>query len=253
MTDPYESPKSELQARIPGTGIVGSLGTAVAGEYSYAISDVMKEAWSLVKGAKLPILLAGIIAIGIVMAVQQVIIYLSVDPQSYLSGGEFLKGIAISQLQSIVALPVTLPLLTGLMFVGINRACGKATSIGDLFFCFSKLVPLLAIGVISMICMSIGYILLFVPGLYLAVAYIFAAPLVVEKNLSPWQALESSRKAVTHSWFKTLGLILLLGLIVALSAIPLLIGLIWTLPFTIIAYGVLYRVIFGVEDLKEAV
>ena len=109
------------------------------------------------------------------------------------------------------------------------------------------MIPLLVVGVISMLCMTVGYILFILPGIYLAIAYMFALPLLVDKNLTPWQALESSRKAVTHTWFKTLGFVLVLGLIVGLSVIPLLVGLIWSVPLAIIAYGVLYRVIFGVE------
>ena len=33
-------------------------------------------------------------------------------------------------------------------------------------------------------------------------AYLLAIPLVVERGLSPWQALEASRKAITQHWFK---------------------------------------------------
>lgn len=73
-----------------------------------------------------------------------------------------------------------------------------------------------------------------------------AIPLVVERGLTPWQALETSRKAITQRWFKVFGLFLLLGLITLVSAIPLGVGLVWTIPLFVIAMGVLYRTIFGV-------
>jgi uncharacterized membrane protein len=69
---------------------------------------------------------------------------------------------------------------------------------------------------------------------------------VVERGLSPWQALETSRKAISQHWFKVFGLFLLLGIIMGLSMIPVGIGLIWTIPLFIISMGVLYRTIFGV-------
>ncbi|MNG14005.1 hypothetical protein D3C84_977260 [compost metagenome] len=69
---------------------------------------------------------------------------------------------------------------------------------------------------------------------------------MVERGLSPWQALEASRKAITQHWFKVFGLCLLLGLITMVSAIPLGIGLVWSIPLFVIAMGVLYRTIFGV-------
>ena len=60
-----------------------------------------------------------------------------------------------------------------------------------------------------------------------------AIPLIVERGLSPWQAMEASRKAITQHWFKVFGLFLLLGLI-------------WTIPLFVMVMGVLYRTIFGV-------
>jgi uncharacterized membrane protein len=72
-----------------------------------------------------------------------------------------------------------------------------------------------------------------------------AIPLVIDRGLSPWQAMEASRKAITQHWFKVFGLIFTLGLMILVSAIPLGIGLIWTLPLTVICMGILYRTIFG--------
>jgi len=97
-----------------------------------------------------------------------------------------------------------------------------------------------------MLLIYLGMILLLIPGIYLAVAYMLAIPLIVERGLSPWQAMEASRKAITQHWFKVFGLFLLLGLIVSISAIPLGIGLIWTIPLFVMVMGVLYRTIFGV-------
>jgi len=99
---------------------------------------------------------------------------------------------------------------------------------------------------VMMLLVYLGMFLLLIPGLYLAVAYLLAIPLVVERGLAPWQALETSRKAISQHWFKVFGLFLLLGLITLVSAIPLGIGLVWSIPLFVIAMGVLYRTIFGV-------
>jgi uncharacterized membrane protein len=88
-----------------------------------------------------------------------------------------------------------------------------------------------------------------VPGIYLSVAYILAIPLVVERGLSPWQALEASRKAISQHWFKVFGLFLLLGVLMSLSMIPFGIGLLWTIPLMVVSLGVLYRTIFGVRPV----
>ncbi len=95
--------------------------------------------------------------------------------------------------------------------------------------------------------MLLGFLLLILPGIYLVVAYMLAIPLAAEKNLNSWKALEVSRKAITHKWFKTFGLFLMIWLILIISILPLGIGLIWTVPWAVNAIGILYREIFGVE------
>ena len=57
--------------------------------------------------------------------------------------------------------------------------------------------------------------------------------------------METSRKSLTHKWFRIFGLYLVVGLIVAVSALPLGIPLIWTFPWALMVMGVLYRRIFG--------
>ena len=86
-------------------------------------------------------------------------------------------------------------------------------------------------------------------GLYLSVAYMLALPLVAERGLTPWQALETSRKAISRHWFKVFGLLLVLSLLMLVSMIPLFIGLIWTGPLFVVSMGILYRTIFGVRPL----
>ena len=101
------------------------------------------------------------------------------------------------------------------------------------------------------ILVAIGFLLLVLPGIYLMVAYSLAMPLVVEKGLSPWQALEASRKAITKSWFRFIGLGLAIMVIMIVSMIPLGIGMIWTIPMAMIAFGIAYRNIFGYEGEVE--
>ena len=130
--------------------------------------------------------------------------------------------------------------------IGIRRAADQPATINELFAYFGLFVPLLVTGLAITVLTYLGLILLVLPGIYLGVSYALAIPLVVERGLSPWQAMEASRKAIGQHWFKVFGLFLALGLIMLLSAIPLLIGLVWTLPLAFIAIGVLYRTIFGV-------
>jgi len=89
-----------------------------------------------------------------------------------------------------------------------------------------------------------GLLIFVLPGLYFWIAYSFALPLVCDQGLSPWQALETSRRAATHKWFTLLGLTLLVGVLTCVSALGLLIPLIWTLPWSMMTTAVAYRRIF---------
>jgi hypothetical protein len=47
-----------------------------------------------------------------------------------------------------------------------------------------------------------------VPGVYLFVAWLFSLPLVMDKRLEFWSAMEASRRVVTRVWFEVFGLFL---------------------------------------------
>ena len=101
-------------------------------------------------------------------------------------------------------------------------------------------------GLITTLLIYIGFILILIPGMYLAIAYCMTMPLIADRRLTPWQAIETSRKAVTKRWFSFFGLFLVVGLVIFGSALTLGIGLIWTAPWSINVIGVAYRRTFGV-------
>ena len=53
--------------------------------------------------------------------------------------------------------------------------------------------------------------------------------------MGAWEAMETSRKAITLYWWRYFGLMLVAMLLIIIGSIPLLIGLIWVLPIVAIA------------------
>ena len=241
--NPYAAPHSALH-EAPACAQVPSVEQALSRGYNFSIGALLSEAWQLTKGTK------GIIVGGFL------VFYLAIFIASFIIGavfgvlGALSESIALMIVTQIVitilASAVSYPFMAGLSMVGIRRAAGQPFSFNEIFSHFGRTVPLVITAVVMMVLIYLGMLLLIIPGLYLAVAYLLAIPLVVERGLSPWQALETSRKAISQHWFKVFGLFLLLGLIVTLSAIPLGIGLVWSIPLFVVAMGVLYRTIFGV-------
>jgi uncharacterized membrane protein len=112
---------------------------------------------------------------------------------------------------------------------------------------FPKALKLLGTYILIMVAVIIGLVLLVIPGIYLAFSYTFALVLVADKNLGMWEAMEVSRKAISKRWFSFAGLLLLLGVVNLIAFVPLGIGLIWSIPWTIITMGEVYRNMFGYE------
>ncbi|SFP00642.1 hypothetical protein SAMN05216601_104238 [Ectopseudomonas composti] len=240
--NPYTAPVSDLQPT--SNNQVPSIEEALARGYDFSIGDLLSESWSKVKGTK-GIIIGGFLVFYVVLLAATFILGGIVGIFSALSDNLFIMfagEIVISLLASALAYPF----MAGINMVGIRRAADQPLNFNEIFSHFGRTVPLIITAVVMMLLIYLGMILLLIPGIYLAVAYLLAIPLVVERGLSPWQALEASRKAITQHWFKVFGLFLLLGLIVMISAIPLGIGLVWSIPLMVVAMGVLYRTIFGV-------
>ncbi|MCA1765050.1 MAG: hypothetical protein LC633_02160, partial [Desulfobulbaceae bacterium] len=110
------------------------------------------------------------------------------------------------------------------------------------------MLPIVIAYILTSILTFIGFFLLVIPGIYLSVAYALVIPLVIDKEMSPWQAMETSRKGVQRHWFKVFGLYIVMSIICFISAIPMGLGLIWTVPMFFMVNGILYREVFGVNQ-----
>jgi hypothetical protein len=70
-------------------------------------------------------------------------------------------------------------------------------------------LPLMTTGLLSLILIQIGTLACLLPGIYLLIAWLFSLPLVADRGLSFWDALETSRRAATRHWFKLFALFIL--------------------------------------------
>ncbi len=241
--NPYAAPASSLQ-ETPAGSQAPSIEQALSRGYDFNIGELLGEAWQRTQGTK-GIIIGGFLVFYAVLLVVSFVLGGILGVFGALSDSP--GAVVIGELViGILASAMAYPFMAGINMVGIRRAADQPISFNEIFSHFGRTVPLVITAIVMMLLIYLGMILLVIPGLYLAVAYMLAIPLVVERGLSPWQALEASRKAISQHWFKVFGLFLLLGLITMVSAIPLGIGLVWSIPLFVIAMGVLYRTIFGV-------
>lgn len=109
----------------------------------------------------------------------------------------------------------------GLCLVFLKRIRGEPTTPSEVFSGFNLAFGQLVLaGVVVHLLSAIGLICLcIVPGLFFLVAWIFAVPLVADKRLEFWSAMELSRKVVTRVWFPVF-----LLLVISLLPVILLMG-----------------------------
>ena len=157
--------------------------------------------------------------------------------------------LAASLVEIIVTL-ILFPLGVGLGLLGIRRAAGKETPVSTLWEPYSHALPLIVMFVLMAVLIVAGFFLLVLPGIYLSIAYSFSPYLIVEKNMGVWEALETSRKAITEYWWRYFGLMLVALLLVIIGSIPLLIGLLWVLPIIAIATGEVFAKTFGSPETE---
>jgi uncharacterized membrane protein len=235
-SNPYEAPRADLNAQAVPAGDSGSLEDALAGRYDFAIGDVLREAWAKTSGMKGAFWGAAVLMYLAYMAIAVV-------------GALVLKGSAVLSMGFNIVLGAIAPVLfLGLLSIGIRRAKGLNVAFETGFGSFNRASTAFIAGLLSTVLIYVGLFLLIIPGLYLAIGYSMAMALIVDRNLTPWQALETSRKAVSKRWFQFFGLFFVMGLLVIVSMIPLGIGLIWTAPWSVNVIGVAYRRTFGVAQ-----
>lgn len=145
-----------------------------------------------------------------------------------------------------------MPLIVGVIMLAINYSRGERIEFQSIFNYYRLTGRLSLAALLVYILTVIGFVFLLLPGIYLSIAYIFTLPLIADKEMDIWEAMELSRKAVTKHWFKVFGLFLLLSLIMALGVLALGIGLIWAVPLLFVTlYGLLYPLIFDGVEISE--
>ncbi len=222
----------------------GSLEKAVNGAYAFTVGEILSEAWERVSGAKLKIVGAMFIYI-IIASLATAVVSLFLNSQPYHDANDLITGYTIDVIVGWLISPITVPLSIGLLLLGYARANDEDIRLESIFNYYVLVWPLVFASIFITVLTYIGFALLLLPGIYLSIAYSFALPLMVDKKLGIWGAMEVSRQAVTHHWFTVFGVNISLVLIVIVSAIPMGVGLIWTIPLLMIAQGVMYRKIFG--------
>ncbi len=144
------------------------------------------------------------------------------------------------------------PLYAGFYLVANNLSRGEEVIYPDFFAGFRFWIPAAVVSLLSQTLIALGLIALIIPGIYLAVSYLFAIPMGIFGGLDPWAAMEWSRKLITRNWWRFFGLLLILVVLNLLGLVLAGIGLLLTIPLTFLVLYVVFeeltREVFSEED-----
>lgn len=241
QSNPYSAPSSALEDVTREGG--GSIDATLAGESELLVGEVLKEAWEKVHGIKLPVLVAligGTIAIYVLMAVLALAFGLV---------GSALGSTLVFLLSTatiLLAYLIIIPLYAGILMIGLRHSVSAPVNVGIAFSLFDRSLPIIGVTILVSIAVNLGMLLFILPGLYLMIALLLAMPLLVEKRVGVIDSLKLSAQ-LSHKQFLNLALILLVvGIVVMLSAFTI-IGLIWSIPWALMAISICYRNLAGVS------
>jgi hypothetical protein len=139
-------------------------------------------------------------------------------------------------------------MLGGLDYVFLRRIRGEAVELGDVFVGFNEAFLHLAMaGLVKSVLTSFGFMLCILPGIYLAVGYLFALPLVIDKKMEFWPAMEVSRRVVHQHWWSIFALVIVVSLIVVAGVLACGVGALVAIPIASAALMYVYEDLFGAE------
>ena len=183
------------------------------------IGDAFERSWELLKSAFWPIVgtaalsLVGQLVTGQIFGrtiVPGTFTHAITDPDAQVS---FFSPFFVGN----VAIGASLFMLfSGLYVYFLKRYRGEPVTVGDAFCGFSRhALFLILAGLLGSLLVTIGFMMLLIPGIYLCVAYIYTPILILDKKLGVWTAMEVSRRLVTAHWF-TVFFMLLTGFLIEL-------------------------------------
>ncbi|MEG6509853.1 hypothetical protein V6C03_12855 [Methyloligella sp. 2.7D] len=120
----------------------------------------------------------------------------------------------------------------------------QTVSLGDLWHPES-LLSFIGTYILVAIVVAIGLILFVIPGIILALMLMFALWFVIDRGLGPIEAMKASNEITRgHKW-QLLGFLIVLWLINLVGALALGIGLLVTVPVTVLSIIEAYRRLGG--------
>ena len=160
---------------------------------------------------------------------------------------------------TIIGLLAIPAIIGGYLYSFIRIARGEPAEIGDFFKAgFEVWGRLLGLTIVYAIGITLGFIFLILPGIFLAIVWMFSLYLMVDLKLGIEDSLKKSYELVINvaGFWKSFALVLILVFVNGILNLIPIIGIIWVIfgsPFITMIYIIYYNQALTNEDKQEAI
>lgn len=148
-------------------------------------------------------------------------------------------------LMEMLAIPlsvaVQIVLSLGLITIALKLIDGKVPELKDLWSSYKPFWAYLGASILTGLGVTAGFFLLVIPGIILALGWMFYSYLIIDRNLSAVESMKRSWEITRGQRWQLLGLGITLWFINVLGVLLVGIGLLWTIPTAMMAMAYVYR------------
>jgi uncharacterized membrane protein len=137
-------------------------------------------------------------------------------------------------------------IIGGAIYVGISRAilgliAGRPPTVGMMFGGFDRFGQAFLAMLVTSVLTGIGMIFCVVPGIILAIMWMFVYLVMAETNLDFWPAMQASAKLAEGYWWELFCLLLACFVVTLLGLLACLVGVFVASPVVATAVALAYR------------
>ena len=198
----------------------------------FRIGEILKTAWGIFKEKMLFVWLVFAIIWGVSL-------FFGLLQKRV--GEESIFGLLVA----LVSLVASIILQLGLIRIYLDLIDKKDTKVETLFSEYQHFFRYIVASILYGLVVIIGLIFFIVPGIYLALRYSFYSYFIIDKNVGILESLQKSSELTRGNKWKILLFLLVICGINILGLLFFVVGLLFTIPITSIAFSVLYRTLLN--------
>lgn len=241
-SNPYAAPQSNWSQSLHSSDV--QLGEIDPGSDVIDPMDCMSRGIEITKRKFLDIFLIGIVYLGCIMGLSMMASFIELmltGASNQNSQGSSAGTIVVVIVSQVVFQIFAIFMKMGLARVGLNIVSGKEASIGMLFAEGNKLIRAVLASILFGLAVMVGFLLLIVPGIYIALRYGQFMTAIVDRDLGIMEAFDYSSSITTNNLMNLFLFWLLAFVAIIVGLIPCGLGLIFIGPVVWLASLVAYR------------